>query len=255
MVNETPFEFRFNDLTLRGRIAGPDDPAVPLVIVCHGFLLSKNSAVPKTAFEFFVENGYRVIRFDFPGLGESDGQFRDMTISRNAASISALMNELAGKGAASKQNTFLCGHSMGAAACAYAARQGGFKGLVLFSTPLDWMAQKNFNDPHFVEEWKRTGTAKVFAERKKTFLDLDYGYYEDAVGKKVAQHLKESQTPAFLVQAQLDCVLPQQALAKLLAASAPGSLGLLISNSDHSFQDGKLQPTLEQALAWMRGRG
>ncbi|MFH1247084.1 MAG: alpha/beta hydrolase [Candidatus Micrarchaeota archaeon] len=248
---EKTFEFDFDGMKLRGVIGGRNETRA-LVIICHGFLLSKNSNVPKSAFNFLVEKGFRVISFDFPGCGASEGSFRDTTISRNANAILKLVETIKQQKLAEPSEVFLLGHSMGAAACAYAATFVKFKGLVLFSTPLTWMAQKEFEDNEYLEKWKRDRVVSLLMQRKNQLVELGYQYYEDAVGKKVVEHIAKSQTPCFIVQGQGDCITDQRAIFELLAASTEGSLGLIVPKADHSFRNAGLNLALEQCTKWMQ---
>ena len=88
------------------------------VIFAHCFTCSKNlTAIINIAREL-TSAGYAVLRFDFTGLGESDGDFENTNFSGNIEDLVAAANFL-------KENyqapTILIGHSLGGAAAILAA--------------------------------------------------------------------------------------------------------------------------------------
>ena len=61
--------------------SGPSPPAQGVVVLCHGFLSSKNSTTNKALTRMLNEAGIATFRFDFFGQGESEGLFEDITVS------------------------------------------------------------------------------------------------------------------------------------------------------------------------------
>lgn len=90
------------------------------VIFAHCFTCTKNlTAIINIARELTAA-GYAVLRFDFTGLGESDGDFENTNFSGNVDDLVAAANFL-------KENytapSILIGHSLGGAAAILAAAQ------------------------------------------------------------------------------------------------------------------------------------
>jgi putative redox protein len=65
-----------------------------------------------------AERGIAVLRFDFTGLGQSDGRFADTTLTSNVDDVLAVVEHLRGLGRAPQ---LLVGHSLGGAAMMIAA--------------------------------------------------------------------------------------------------------------------------------------
>jgi len=68
------------------RVAGmlhlPEAVNPPCVIASHGLLSSKESTKYIALGEQLAQNGIAMLRFDFRGIGESDGRWEDDTVSR-----------------------------------------------------------------------------------------------------------------------------------------------------------------------------
>jgi fermentation-respiration switch protein FrsA (DUF1100 family) len=73
------------------RIAGvlhlPDEKKPPCVIASHGLLSSKDSEKYIALGEHIARKGMAMLRFDFRGIGESEGSLEDDTVSRRIADL------------------------------------------------------------------------------------------------------------------------------------------------------------------------
>lgn len=90
------------------------------VLFAHCFTCNKNFFAVKNIARALSENGYGVLRFDFTGLGESEGEFADTNFSGNVEDLLSAAEFLEKKHAAP---SLLVGHSLGGAAVIFAARQ------------------------------------------------------------------------------------------------------------------------------------
>lgn len=90
------------------------------VLFAHCFTCNKNFFAVKNIARALSRNGYGVLRFDFTGLGESDGDFAETNFSGNVADLLAAADFL------EKQHqapSLLVGHSLGGAAVVFAAQE------------------------------------------------------------------------------------------------------------------------------------
>lgn len=106
---------------LVGRLELPlDQHPHNFVIFAHCFTCNKNFSAVRNIGKALTSNGFGVLRFDFTGLGESDGDFEDTNFSGNVSDLVAAADYL-------KENheapTLLIGHSLGGAAVLFAAEQ------------------------------------------------------------------------------------------------------------------------------------
>jgi len=87
-------------------------------LFAHCFTCSKDIFAAARIAGGLAERGIAVLRFDFTGLGASDGEFANSNFSSNLADLVAAANFLRGRGAAPE---LLIGHSLGGAAVLAAA--------------------------------------------------------------------------------------------------------------------------------------
>jgi alpha-beta hydrolase superfamily lysophospholipase len=62
------------------------------VIASHGLLSSKNSEKYIALGERFSQEGFSMLRFDFRGIGESEGKIEDDTVSRRIADLGSAVD-------------------------------------------------------------------------------------------------------------------------------------------------------------------
>jgi len=89
-------------------------------IFAHCFTCNKNLSAVKNITRELTSNGFGVLRFDFTGLGESEGDFENTNFSGNVEDLISASNYLE-KNYASP--TLLIGHSLGGAAAIFAASE------------------------------------------------------------------------------------------------------------------------------------
>jgi len=104
---------------LAGRLESPygDEPAA-YAMFAHCFTCSKDYKAITYVSRALAENGIAVLRFDFTGLGESEGDFVDTNFSTNVDDLVAAARFLEEDYEAPK---LLVGHSLGGAAVLQAA--------------------------------------------------------------------------------------------------------------------------------------
>ena len=112
------FENR-DKLVLSGRLDLPDDENPRAYgIFAHCFTCSKNLNVVSNINRSLTARGLGILRFDFTGLGESDGAFADTNFSTNVADLEEAYHFMAEQVATPQ---LLIGHSLGGAAVLRAA--------------------------------------------------------------------------------------------------------------------------------------
>jgi alpha/beta superfamily hydrolase len=125
------------DLALEGALHLPDsDGPAPGVVVCHPHPLyggDMHSNVVIAACEALAAGGYVALRFNFRGVGESEGQFDQGKGETDDAR--AALAHLASLPEVDTGRIGLAGYSFGAIVSAEAAH-GALRGLALISPPL-----------------------------------------------------------------------------------------------------------------------
>ena len=120
---------------LAGLLEQPNDYSKGMVLFAHCFTCGKNFIAASYISKALVELGFTVFRFDFTGLGNSDGDFANTNFSSNVADLVAAADFLK---ANHQAPSVLIGHSLGGAAVLKAAAQiPDAKAVVTIAAPAD----------------------------------------------------------------------------------------------------------------------
>ena len=158
---------------LAARLDLPDGPVRATALFAHCFTCSKDIPAARRISGRLAAEGIAVLRFDFTGLGHSEGEFANTDFSSNVADLQAAAAHLSAEVMAP---SLLIGHSLGGAAVIKAA--GGIpsaKAVVTLGAPAD-PAHVAHNFGASVAQIERDGMAEVslggrpFTIRK-SFLD------------------------------------------------------------------------------------
>ncbi len=159
---------------LVGRLELPiDQHPHNYAIFAHCFTCNKNLSAVKNISRALTSHGFGVLRFDFTGLGESDGDFENTNFSGNVEDLISASNFLKEKYSAP---ALLVGHSLGGAATIFAASQiDSVKAVATIGAPSSPKHIKHLIH-NSVDEIKTNGKANVnIGGRpftiKKQFLD------------------------------------------------------------------------------------
>ena len=133
---ETQVSFSSEGESVFGVLHLPERTPAPGLIMCHGFTGHKAEAhrLFVAAARDFCRHGLAVLRFDFRGSGDSAGEFREMTVSREIEDAAAALDFLASRPEVDSGRLALLGLSLGGcvAAC-LAGRPVNVRGLILWA--------------------------------------------------------------------------------------------------------------------------
>ncbi len=110
-------EMESGSLTLRGMLHIPDGISgkMPMVVIFHGF--TGNKMEPHFIFvklsRLLEKNGIASVRFDFGGSGESDGDFMEMTLSKELEDAKSILKFVKTLDFVDRDRIALVGLSMG----------------------------------------------------------------------------------------------------------------------------------------------
>ena len=186
--------------TLVGRLEMPADRHPHnFAIFAHCFTCSKNLVAVKNISRALTANGFAVLRFDFTGLGESDGDFEDTNFSGNVSDLVAAANFLE---KTYKAPTLLVGHSLGGAAVLFAAAEiASIKAVATIGAPSNPVHVKHLFKST-IPEIEASGKAVVNLSGrdftiKKQFLD-------DLKTKSLATVVKNMRKPLLILHSPQD---------------------------------------------------
>jgi putative redox protein len=124
---------------LSAKLDAPDGTPRAYGVFAHCFTCSKDVLAATRISQGLAEQGVAMLRFDFAGLGASDGNFADTNFSSNVDDLVAAADFLRAR---FKAPALLVGHSLGGAATLAAAhRIPESKAVVTIAAP---------SDPHYV---------------------------------------------------------------------------------------------------------
>ncbi|MGB5719585.1 MAG: bifunctional alpha/beta hydrolase/OsmC family protein [Woeseiaceae bacterium] len=103
---------------LSGILDLPAEPPLAYALFAHCFTCSKNLKAAANIASALNDSGIAVLRFDFTGLGQSQGEFADTNFSSNVADLIAAVDYMAREFQAP---SILVGHSLGGTAVLQAA--------------------------------------------------------------------------------------------------------------------------------------
>lgn len=121
--------------TLSAVLQRPAGPPTAYALFAHCFTCSKDSRAARGIAEALAARGIAVLRFDFTGLGSSEGEFANADFSSNIDDLVAAADHLRATAAAP---ALLVGHSLGGAAVlAAAARIPEVTAVATIGAPAD----------------------------------------------------------------------------------------------------------------------
>jgi uncharacterized OsmC-like protein/alpha/beta superfamily hydrolase len=106
--------------TLAALLHRPSGEPAAFALFAHCFTCGKDNLAAKRIAETLAERGIAVLRFDFTGLGASEGEFANTNFSSNIADLVAAADHLR---RTERAPALLVGHSLGGAAVLAAAGQ------------------------------------------------------------------------------------------------------------------------------------
>lgn len=162
---------------LSGRLHIPAETPRGGVVLSHCFTCSKSLKITRQLATGIEDGGFAVLRYDFTGLGESEGDFADTTVTTNVSDIEAAAHYMRNRGFGP---CALVGHSLGGAASLLAtANVSEVQAVVAVAAPFrPDHVRRLFTDTD-IETALRAGHANVriagrtFAISARFFRDLE----------------------------------------------------------------------------------
>ena len=178
------FKGAFGD-NLSAKVDYPETDVKSWVLFAHGFSIGKDLKPIRTISKTLVDQGYGMLRFDFTGLGESDGDFSDTNFTSNCEDLRRAAGFLREN---FKAPCVMIGHSFGGTATLKVADEiPECKAVATIGSPCDTThIVHQFADQ--LEEIEEEGEAKVLLGGrpfiiKEQFLD-DIGNQD--IAKEIA---------------------------------------------------------------------
>jgi len=135
-MTSRPFDFiGARGRRLSGVLETPEGAVRGYALFAHCFTCTKNSLAAARIARALAALGIGVLRFDFTGLGQSEGDFAETTFSGDIADLVRAAEAMADEGVAP---ALLIGHSLGGAAVLAAAGDlPGIRAIATLGAPFD----------------------------------------------------------------------------------------------------------------------
>jgi len=214
---------------LSARIEFPvNQKPVAFALFAHCFTCNKNLTAIKNISRALTQRGIAVMRFDFTGLGESEGDFADTNFSSNVQDLICAANKLAEDYEAPK---LLIGHSLGGAAVIFAGKQiASIQAIATVGAPSSPdHVQHIFQSS--IEEIKKNDVAEVNIggqsfSIKKQFID-------DLTSKNMAATLKELRMPLLVMHSPQDTTVGIENAGEIYQAAMHPKSFISLDGADH----------------------
>lgn len=184
---------------MAGTIDFPDTKPRAYAIFAHCFAGSRHTPGAARVSKQLTEFGIATLRFDFPGLGQSEGEFADTTFSQNVADIQAAAAWLEENYSAPQ---LLMGHSLGGAA-SLAAANGirSLKAVATLGAPFD-PAHSVLHYADKIGEVDANGQVEVILGGRN--LIISRGFLEDLADTNPEEYLPRLRKPLLLLHSPID---------------------------------------------------
>ncbi|MDX5151993.1 MAG: alpha/beta fold hydrolase, partial [Acidiferrobacterales bacterium] len=177
----------------------PSGKIEAFVLFAHCFTCSKNIGTATRISRALAERGFATLRFDFTGLGNSEGDFSNTNFSSNVDDLVAAASYLATAFEAPK---ILIGHSLGGAAViAAAARLPDVQAVVTIAAPSD-PAHMRYLLRDSVPEIMNKGRATVEIGGQK--FTIRKQFLEDVSEQNLDKVLKNLARPLLIMHSPRD---------------------------------------------------
>ncbi len=213
---------------LAGRLDRPRGPVVAYALFAHCFTCSKDIFAASRIAKGLAERGIATLRFDFTGLGQSEGDFANETFSSNVEDLVAAADHMR---LALEAPKILIGHSLGGAAVLAAAGQiDEVKAIATIGAPADpghvaHLFAEHINTIEADGEATVTLAGRSFTV-KKSFID-------DIAQQKQKERIATLKKALLVMHSPIDAIVGiENASAIFTAAKHPKSF-ISLDNADH----------------------
>ncbi len=223
------FDFRNGrGQVLRALLHEPAGDPLGYALFAHCFTCSKESRAAKVIAETMAARGIGVLRFDFTGLGSSEGDFANTDFSSNIDDLVAAADHLR---VTRRAPALLIGHSLGGAAVLGAAhRIPEVKAVATIGAPSDPSHVTNlFKDE--IEVIRERGDSEV--ELGGRVFCIRSEFLDDIAEQRLLSQVAAMRKPLLIMHAPADQIVSiDNASAIFVAARHPKSF-ISLDGADH----------------------
>jgi putative redox protein len=232
-------------LELSARLELPiDRKPVSYAVFAHCFTCNKNLSAVTNITRALTNSGFGVLRFDFTGLGESEGDFSDTNFSSNIDDLVCAADFLASNYSAP---TLIVGHSLGGAASIFAAAKiDSIKAVATIGAPSSPDHVKHLFEED-ITQIETLGSAKILLagrpfEVKKQFLD-------DISSKNMKETLQKLDKAILIMHSPQDTTVGISNAAEIYSNAKHPKSFVTLDGADHLLMNSRDSQYAGQVIA------
>ena len=213
---------------LAARLDLPDGPHLATALFAHCFTCGKDIAAARRISARLAALGIAVLRFDFTGLGNSDGIFEHTNFTSNVQDLEKAAEALRDRG---YSPTLLIGHSLGGAAVIKAASHlSGIQAVVTIGAPAD-PSHVIENFEHALPDIISDGAAEVCLGGRPFRIGADF--VEDVRESQLDAALTSLNAALLVLHAPRDQIVSIDNAATLFMAAKHPKSFITLDDADH----------------------
>ncbi len=218
------------ELELSARLELPAGTGTPerFAIFAHCFTCGKNAKATTAISRALTQSGYGVLRFDFTGLGQSEGEFSDTGFSTNVQDIvdaAAFLQEFY------RAPSLLVGHSLGGTAAIHAASKiKSIQALCTIGAPFEAVHVLNLFGKDRAEIHDKKNIKVQIASREFNIGDK---FLEDLETISTADVLSKLKKPILIMHSPQDEIVEIQNAANIYNSAFHPKSFISLDGTDH----------------------
>lgn len=234
---------------LAGNLDLPDGEPFTYAVFAHCFTCGKDNTAASRISRGLVEAGYGVLRFDFTGLGASEGEFADTNFTSNAADLTAAAEWLTAQG---QPPTLMIGHSLGGTATlAVSGALPTVEAVVTIGAPAD-PAHASLLFSAELDTIEQVGEAEV-SLGGRTFL-VRRELLDDLRSSTILDRVVALRRPLLVLHSPIDDIVGVEHAARLFESAKHPKSYVSLDRSDHLLSDRNDAAWVAQLIATWAGR-
>ena len=217
---------------LAARLDLPNGPHLATALFAHCFTCNKDLTAARRIAARLATMGIAVLRFDFTGLGHSEGEFANTSFTSNVDDLIAAHAALTAR---DMTPSLLVGHSLGGAAVLRAAPQlETIKAVVTIGAPAD-PAHVTHNFADALPTIMAQGAAEVTLGGRPFTIGKDF--VEDVSAAKLTQAMTNLNAALLVLHAPRDATVGIENAAEIFTAARHPKSFVTLDNADHLMTD------------------
>ncbi|MDX1661352.1 MAG: alpha/beta fold hydrolase, partial [Gemmatimonadota bacterium] len=234
--------------TLAGRIERPAGEPVAWALFAHCFTCSKDLKSARAMTSALAERGFAVLRFDFTGIGESEGDFAESDFSSNVEDLVAAARWL---GEEHEAPGLLVGHSLGGAAVVVAAgRIESTAAVVTVAAPSE---TENLREKLLAKAPELEETDQAEVELGGRTFRIERRLLEDLAEERVREAASSLERPLLIFHSPDDETVDFENAERLREAAGRSASLVSLDGADHLLTDERDALYVAEVLAsWAR---